>query len=102
MTFLALGVTSVSPARRTGATAVRFRPRLLPPVGYSLDSRRVLAAAIQAWVFGAWGWGDRMFESDAIEADFWSIDAKLQESVWMALIAAANSFDGSQTGRKTV
>lgn len=75
---------------------------MLPPAGYSLDAKRVVAAATQAWVFGPWGWGDRAFESAAVEADFWRVDAKLRASVWGALIAAANSFDGSQEGRKAV
>lgn len=74
-----------------------YHPDMLPPVGYSLDARGVLAAAAQAWVFGAWGWGDRMFKSDAVEAEFWRVDAKLQASVWGALIAAANSFDGTRS-----
>jgi hypothetical protein len=76
--------------------AAPYHPDMLPPVGYSLDARRVLAAATQAWVFGAWGWGDRMFKSDAVEAEFWRVDAKLRASVWGALIAAANSFEGSR------
>lgn len=79
---------------RSRSPAAPYHPDILPPVGYSLDARRVLAAAAQAWVFGAWGWGDRMFKSDAVEADFWRVDAKLSASVLGALIAAANSFDG--------
>jgi hypothetical protein len=73
-----------------------YHPDMLPPVGYSLDARRVLAAATQAWVFGAWGWGDRMFKNESVEADFWHLDARLRASVEGSLIAAANSFDGSR------
>jgi hypothetical protein len=81
---------------RSRSPVAPYHPDTLPPVGYSLDARRILAAATQAWVFGAWGWGDRMFKSDAVEAEFWRVDAKLRASVWGALIAAANSFDGSR------
>jgi hypothetical protein len=82
--------------------AAPYHPDMLPPVGYSLDARRVLAAATQAWVFGAWGWGDRMFESNAVDADFWRLDAKLRASVRGSLVAAANSFDGSQEARLAI
>ena len=79
-----------------------YYPDMLPPVGYSIDARQVIAAAAHSWVFGPWGWGDRAFKTDAVEADFRRVDAKLRASVWGSLMAAANSFDGSQEGRKAV
>lgn len=92
---------SLSLFRSRSPTAL-YHPDVLPAVGYSLDARRVVAAATRAWVFGAWGWGDRSFESDAVEAEFWRVDTKLRLSVWGALVAAANSFDGSQSGSTAV
>jgi hypothetical protein len=79
-----------------------YHPDLLPAVGYTLEARQAVAAAAQAWVFGPWGWGDRVFRNDAIEAEFWRIDARLRKAVWGALIAAANSFDGPQKRRKGI
>jgi hypothetical protein len=70
-----------------------YHPDMLPSAGYSLDARRVLAAAAQAWVFGGMGsWGDRLFEDESVEAEFWGLEAKLHAAVENALIAAANSF----------
>lgn len=92
---------SLSLLRSRSPTAL-YHPDMLPAVGYSLDARRVVAAATRAWVFGAWGWGDRVVESDAVEAEFWRVDTKLHASVWGALVAAANSFDSSQSGRTAV
>jgi hypothetical protein len=76
---------------------------MLPPVGYPLDARRILAAATQAWVFGGMGsWGDIRFEDKSVETAFWPLNTKLRVAVEDALISATNSFDGSQEGRKSV
>jgi hypothetical protein len=76
---------------------------MLPPVGYSLDVRQLLAAATHAWVFGGMGsWGDVLFEDRSVETRFWRLYDKLGNAVVSALLAATNSFDGSQDGRKAI
>jgi len=83
--------------------AALYHPDMLPPVGYPLDARRILAAATQAWVFGGMGsWGDIRFEDKSVETAFWPLNTKLRVAVEDALISATNSFDGSQEGRKSV
>jgi hypothetical protein len=77
-----------------------YHPDMLPSGGYSLDARRVMAAATQAWVFGPWGWSDSVTGTDSVMQEFWRLDASLRTSVIDAVIAAANSFDGSQNGRR--
>jgi hypothetical protein len=79
-----------------------YHADLLPAVGHSLDARQVVAAAAQAWVFGPWGWSDGLIASDSVEAEFWRCDAKLRASVVEALIAATNSFPGSQRGHMAI
>ena len=75
---------------------------LLPKQGYSEDARRLLAAARKGWVFGPWGWSDSLTGVDSVMHEFWLLDARLRASVIDALIAATNTFDASQKGRKTV
>ena len=79
-----------------------YHPDMLPSVGYSLNARRLVAAAAQAWVFGPWGWSDSVTGTKPVMQAFWGLDARLRTSVIGALIAAADSFDGAQKGRKAV
>jgi hypothetical protein len=71
------------------APVIPFHPDLLPSAGYSLDARRLLAAAASAWVFGGMGsWNDVNLVDDA---DYKSITKELFEAVMQAVVAATNA-----------
>jgi len=70
-----------------------FHPDMLPAQGYSLEARRVLAAATQANVFGGMGsWNDLGFSDPELQSRYQSVTARLYEIVKIAFVMASNSF----------
>ena len=66
---------------------------MLPPDGYSLPARRLLAAASYASVFGGMGSWNDLGVAPAQQAEYDRVTQDLQEAVKLSLVAAANSFD---------
>ena len=71
---------------------------LLPPDGYSLPARRLLAAASQASVFGGMGSWNDLGVAASQQAEYDRVTQALQEAVKRSLVAAANSFDPKLVG----
>jgi len=68
---------------------IPFHPDLLPPEGYGLDARRLLAGAASAWVFGGMGsWNDVNLVDDA---NYKAVTRELFEAVMEGVVAATNS-----------
>ena len=68
---------------------VPYHPDLLPSDGYTLEARRLLAAAGHSWVFGGMGtWNDVALDDDA---RYRPVTVELFEAVLQALVAATNS-----------
>jgi hypothetical protein len=73
--------------------AAPFHPDLLPDAGYGLEARQVLAAAVQAYVFGGMGsWNDLGFEKTKTHKEYERITKELYEAVKFAIVMASNSF----------
>jgi hypothetical protein len=71
---------------------IEWHPDLVPPVGYSLRARRLLAAACRSWVFGAMGsWNDIGFSDSAVEDRYQSVSNRLYQAVIDAIRDATNS-----------
>jgi hypothetical protein len=77
----------------------RFHQDMLPVAGYSLESRRLLAAASSAWVFGGMGsWNDAVFDG-ALKEQYDRVTAPLYAAVVRGIVAATNAFDATLVGR---
>jgi hypothetical protein len=74
------------------SAAIRYHPDLLPPCGYSPVARQLVAAAVEAWVFGAMGsWNDLSIPT-AKHLTYRRLTARLYDAVLLALQDGANSF----------
>jgi hypothetical protein len=70
-----------------------YSMNLLPPSGFSLEARQVLAAATQAYVFGGMGsWNDMGFSDTEKNKEYESLTKELFEAVKMSILMASNSF----------
>jgi len=71
-----------------------YHPDLLPPEGYSLEARQVLASATRAYVFGGMGsWNDMGFSDPGVNQKYEEITKELFEAVKIAILMASNSFE---------
>jgi hypothetical protein len=71
-----------------------YHPDLLPPSGYGLAARQVLAGATQAYVFGGMGsWNDIGFTDKNLNEEYEKVTRELFEAVKFALLSASNSFE---------
>jgi hypothetical protein len=70
-----------------------YYPDLLPPVGYSTEARRILAACAYAWVFGGMGsWNDLGFESVEDQQEYERLSEELYVAVNRGIEKGANSY----------
>lgn len=75
------------------APVAPFHPDILPAEGYGLEARRLMAAAVQAHVFGGMGsWNDVWLEGEELRREYESVSAELYDAVKVAAVAAPNSF----------
>lgn len=66
---------------------------LLPPRGFPLVARQLLAAADRGWVFGGMGaWNDRAFPGDADQAEFERLSTNLLHVLVVAAASGANAY----------
>ena len=71
-----------------------YHPDLLPNSGFSLEARQVLAAAVQAYVFGGMGsWNDLGFEKSRVQQEYEAVTYALYDAVKTATVMASNSFN---------
>ena len=71
-----------------------YHADILPPDGYSLPARQLLAAAAQTDVFGGMGsWNDLGFSDKSVQAEYEQVTRELYEAVKLSFVAAVNSFD---------
>jgi hypothetical protein len=71
-----------------------YHPDMLPDVGYSLESRRLLAASTQAWVFGGMGsWNDVVIDDQSFRTAYDLISSRLWSAVIAGLDSAVNAFE---------
>ena len=68
---------------------IPYHADMLPPNGYSLDARRLVAAASTAWVFGGMGSWNDIADGDAER--YRAVTVELFESVLEAVLAGTNS-----------
>jgi hypothetical protein len=72
---------------------IPYHPDILPPAGYGMEARRLLAAAVQAWVFGGMGsWNDSTPTDSQLRARYDTVTPSLYDAVTHAIVDAANSF----------
>ena len=70
-----------------------YHPDILPDSGFDLETRQVLAAAMQAYVFGGMGsWNDMGFADKNLNAEYQKITKELYEAVNMSIVFASNSY----------
>jgi hypothetical protein len=70
-----------------------YHPDMLPDTGFDLEARQVIAAAVQAYVFGGMGsWNDMGFENKDLNEEYQRITKELYEAVKMSIVMASNSF----------
>ncbi len=72
-----------------------YFPDILPEEGYSLGARRLLASAMQSWVFGGMGsFNDLGYQDGETNDEYERIADSLYDSVSTAILAAVNSVGG--------
>jgi hypothetical protein len=77
-----------------------YHPDMLPGTGYSLDARRLLAAATRAWAFGGMeSWNDFVARDPQ---RYEAATARLYRAVLTSFTASVNSFDGSEEGSRSL
>lgn len=71
---------------------IPYFPDLLPNIpSVDLAVRRLLAAAVQGWVFGGMGtWNDIVFNEKSVVLDYRSVTGRLYAAVCRAIYAAVN------------
>jgi hypothetical protein len=70
-----------------------YHKDLLPPEGYSLDAKRLIAACSQAWVFGGMGsWNDPGFEDTVEHQEYERLSQELYETINLCVERGANSY----------
>lgn len=66
---------------------------LLPPSGYAIEARQIIAAASQAYVFGGMGsWNDLSFKNSEVQNEYEKLSKDLYEIIKLTLAMASNSF----------
>ena len=71
-----------------------YHPDMLPPEGYNLAARQVLASATRAYVFGGMGsWNDMGFSDPGVNQKYEEITKELFEAVKIAILMTSNSFE---------
>jgi len=109
ITVFAAGETSLSGWRGTfekasdaldaSAPSPPYHPDILPPDGYSLEARQLMAASVAAYVFGGMGsWNDCVFEDRQVEARYERVTKKLYVAVMDSLVSSINAGLISQAG----
>jgi hypothetical protein len=70
-----------------------FHPDMLPPSGFTLEARQLLASAAQSYVFSSMGsWNDMRFEKPETHKEYEKITKELYDAVKFAIVMASNSF----------
>lgn len=70
-----------------------FHPDIFPASGFKLEAKQLMAAAMQAYVFGGMGsWNDLGFKNPDTQMTYEEISKKLYEAVKLAIMTASNSF----------
>jgi hypothetical protein len=70
-----------------------YHPDMLPVSGFSIETRQILAAAAQAFVFGGMGsWNDLGFEKPEVQKEYEEVTKTLYQAVKMSILMASNSF----------
>jgi hypothetical protein len=70
-----------------------YHTDILPEDGFNLVSRQIMAAAMQAYVFGGMGsWNDMGFADKTLNGEYQKITADLYQAVNMSIVIASNSF----------
>jgi hypothetical protein len=70
-----------------------YHPDMLPGTGFDLEARQVMAAAVQAYVFGGMGsWNDMGFAEKDLNKEYQRITKDMYEAVKMSIVMASNSF----------
>jgi hypothetical protein len=101
VTAFATTETSLSGWRKTfdkardaldaSAPSPLYHPDILPPDGYSLPARQLIAASVGAFVFGGMGsWNDCGFEDREVQAHYERLTKKLYVAVMDALVSSIN------------
>lgn len=66
---------------------------VLPPRGFPLAARQLVAAADRGWVFGGLGaWNDRSFEDEEEQAAFERISTTLLHALIVAVVSGTNAY----------
>jgi len=74
-------------------------PDILPEIGYSVRSRRLIAVASNAWVFGGMSWwNDIFFNDESCQDEHSRLVAQLYNAVIEGLVAGTNSFETQFSG----
>jgi hypothetical protein len=70
----------------------KFHPDLFPPNGYDSSARRLLATAVNSWVFGGMGsWNDLGSFGDKDDARYRELTNRLWSAMMQAFVSATNS-----------
>jgi hypothetical protein len=81
--------------------SIEYYPDLLPAVGYSLEARRLVAAAARSWVFGGMGsWNDIGFSDATLLDAYKAVSEDLYTSVIEAFRDGTNSSSADQPPRR--
>ena len=69
-------------------------PDMIPQTGYPVRSRRLIAVASNAWVFGGMSWwNDIFFNDESCQDEHSRLVAQLYNAVIEGLVAGTNSFE---------
>ena len=70
-----------------------FHRDMLPATDTRLAARQILAASVQAYVFGGMGsWNDLGFADADLQTEYDGVTRKLYETLKTAILAASNAF----------
>lgn len=70
-----------------------FHLDILPDAGFDLETRQVMAAAMQSFVFGGMGsWNDLGFADKKLNEEYQRVTRELYEAINMSIMIASNSF----------
>jgi hypothetical protein len=73
--------------------SLTYHKDLLPPEGYSLEAKRLLAASSRAWVFGGMGsWNDLGFEDKSENEEYERLSKELYAAINLCVERGANSY----------
>jgi hypothetical protein len=71
-----------------------YHPDLLPPGGYSLEAKQVLAGATKAYIFGGMGsWNDMGFVDNDLNEEYEKVTQELFDAVKFSILVSTNSFE---------